>query len=195
MDEVLLVVCVARYNRWMKYVRLAPWNSYETVGFDTPKGHAVLHFLPFVFLFGAVDNARLDNFEHDHQIWVKSAVRRTQMRYATMMEQLEDAVDRVDAVRGMRSLERSQFIGTYIKRLWYLYQSFLVCHVCHLTDAILGPVLRQKRRQPDSHLMCNELLGFVVPIPSKKLSKSDIDGAQFRTFRRLGCLLKTRQGR
>lgn len=195
MDEVLLVVCVARYNRWMKYVRLAPWNSYETVGFDTPKGHAVLHFLPFVFLFGAVDNARLDNFEHDHQIWVKSAVRRTQMRYATMMEQLEDAVDRVDAVRGMRSLERSQFIGIYIKRLWYLYQSFLVCHVCHLTDAILGPVLRQKRRQPDSHLMCNELLGFVVPIPSKKLSKSDIDGAQFRTFRRLGCLLKTRQGR
>lgn len=195
MDEVLLVVCVARYNRWMKYVRLAPWNSYETVGFDTPKGHAVLHFLPFVFLFGAVDNARLDNFEHDHQIWVKSAVRRTQMRYATMMEQLEDAVDRVDAVRGMRSLERSQFIGIYIKRLWYLYQSFLVCHVCHLTDAILGPVLRQKRRQPDSHLMCNELLGFVVPIPSKKLSKSDIDGAQFRTFRRLGCMLKTRQGR
>ena len=195
MDEVLLVVCVARYNRWMKYVRLAPWNSYETVGFDTPKGHAVLHFLPFVFLFGAVDNARLDNFEHDHQIWVKSAVRRTQMRYATMMEQLEDAVDRVDAVRGMRSLERSQFIGIYIIRLWYLYQSFLVCHVCHLTDAILGPVLRQKRRQPDSHLMCNELLGFVVPIPSKKLSKSDIDGAQFRTFRRLGCLLKTRQGR
>ena len=195
MDEVLLIVCVARYNRWMKYVRLAPWNSYETVGFDTPKGHAVLHFLPFVFLFGAVDNARLDNFEHDHQIWVKSAVRRTQMRYATMMEQLEDAVDRVDAVRGMRSLERSQFIGIYIKRLWYLYQSFLVCHVCHLTDAILGPVLRQKRRQPDSHLMCNELLGFVVPIPSKKLSKSDIDGAQFRTFRRLGCLLKTRQGR
>ena len=195
MDEVLLVVCVARYNRWMKYVRLAPWNSYETVGFDTPKGHAVLHFLPFVFLFGAVDNARLDNFEHDHQIWVKSAVRRTQMRYATMMEQLEDAVDRVDAVRGMRSLERSQFIGIYIKRLWYLYRFFLVCHVCHLTDAILGPVLRQKRRQPDSHLMCNELLGFVVPIPSKKLSKSDIDGAQFRTFRRLGCLLKTRQGR
>lgn len=188
-------MCVARYNRWMKYVRLAPWNSYETVGFDTPKGHAVLHFLPFVFLFGAVDNARLDNFEHDHQIWVKSAVRRTQMRYATMMEQLEDAVDRVDAVRGMRSLERSQFIGIYIKRLWYLYQSFLVCHVCHLTDAILGPVLRQKRRQPDSHLMCNELLGFVVPIPSKKPSKSDIDGAQFRTFRRLGCLLKTRQGR
>ena len=51
----------------MKYVRLAPWNSYETVGFDTPKGHAVLHFLPFVFLFGAVDNARLDNFEHDHR--------------------------------------------------------------------------------------------------------------------------------
>ena len=195
MDEVLLVVCVARYNRWMKYVRLAPWNSYETVGFDTPKGHAVLHFLPFVFLFGAVDNARLDNFEHDHQIWVKSAVRRAQMRYATMMEQLEDAVDRVDAVRGMRSLERSQFIGIYIKRLWYLYRFFLVCHVCHLTDAILGPVLRQKRRQPDSHLMCNELLGFVVPIPSKKLSKSDIDGAQFRTFRRLGCLLKTRQGR
>ena len=195
MDEVLLIVCVGRHNRWMKYVRLAPWNSYETVGFDTPKGHAVLHFLPFVFLFGAVDNARLDNFEHDHQIWVKSAVRRTQMRYATMMEQLEDAVDRVDAVRGMRSLERSQFIGIYIKRLWYLYQSFLVCHVCHLTDAILGPVLRQKRRQPDSHLMCNELLGFVVPIPSKKLSKSDIDGAQFRTFRRLGCLLKTRQGR
>lgn len=195
MDGVLIFVCVARYNRWMKYVRLAPWNSYETVGFDTPKGHAVLHFLPFVFLFGAVDNARLDNFEHDHQIWVKSAVRRTQMRYATMMEQLEDAVDRVDAVRGMRSLERSQFIGIYIKRLWYLYQSFLVCHVCHLTDAILGPVLRQKRRQPDSHLMCNELLGFVVPIPSKKLSKSDIDGAQFRTFRRLGCLLKTRQGR
>ena len=188
-------MCVARYNRWMKYVRLAPWNSYETVGFDTPKGHAVLHFLPFVFLFGAVDNARLDNFEHDHQIWVKSAVRRTQMRYATMMEQLEDAVDRVDAVRGMRSLERSQFIGIYIIHLWYLYQSFLVCHVCHLTDAILGPVLRQKRRQPDSHLMCNELLGFVVPIPSKKLSKSDIDGAQFRTFRRLGCLLKTRQGR
>lgn len=188
-------MCVARYNRWMKYVRLAPWNSYETVGFDTPKGHAVLHFLPFVFLFGAVDNARLDNFEHDHQIWVKSAVRRTQMRYATMMEQLEDAVDRVDAVRGMRSLERSQFIGIYIKRLWYLYRFFLVCHVCHLTDAILGPVLRQKRRQPDSHLMCNELLGFVVPIPSKKLSKSDIDGAQFRTFRRLGCLLKTRQGR
>ena len=195
MDEVLLIVCVARYNRWMKYVRLAPWNSYETVGFDTPKGHAVLHFLPFVFLFGAVDNARLDNFEHDHQIWVKSAVRRTQMRYATMMEQLEDAVDRVDAVRGMRSLERSQYIGIYIKCLWYLYQYFWVCHVCHLTDAILGPVLRQKRRQPDSHLMCNELLGFVVPIPSKKLSKSDIDGAQFRTFRRLGCLLKTRQGR
>lgn len=106
-------MCVARYNRWMKYVRLASWNSYESVGFNTPKGHAVLHFLPFVFLFGAVDNARLDNFEHDHQIWVKSAVRRTQMRYATMMEQLEDAVDRVDAVRGMRSLERSQSIGFY----------------------------------------------------------------------------------
>ena len=136
-----------------------------------------------------------NNFEHDHQIWVKSAVRRTQMRYASMMEQLEDAVDRVDAVRGMRSLERSPCIGIYIKCVWYLYQCFLVCHVCHLTDAILGPVLRQKRRQPDNHLMCNELLGFVVPIPSKKPSKSDIDGAQFRTFRRLGCLLKTRQGR
>jgi hypothetical protein len=54
-----------------------------------------------------------NNFEHDHQIWVKSAVRRTQMRYASMMEQLEDAVDRVDAVRGMRSLERSQSIGFY----------------------------------------------------------------------------------
>ena len=46
----------------MKYVRLASWNSYESVGFNTPKGHAVLHFLPFVFLFGAVDNARLEQF-------------------------------------------------------------------------------------------------------------------------------------
>ena len=54
-----------------------------------------------------------NNFEHDHQIWVKSAVWRTQMRYVSMMEQLEDAVDRVDAVRGMRSLERSQSIGFY----------------------------------------------------------------------------------
>ena len=187
-------MCVARYNRWMKYVRLAPWNSYETVGFETPKGHAVLHFLPFVFLFGAVDNARLDNFEHDHQIWVKKLVRRTQMRYDSMMRQLEDAADHVDAVRGMRSLERSHCIGIYTTIIWYLYQFFHVCQFCHLTDAILGPVLGQKRRLPDSHLMCNELLGFVVPIPSKKPSNSDIDGAQFRTFRRLGRLLKTRQG-
>ena len=118
-------MCVARYNRWMKYVRLAPWNSYETVGFETPKGHAVLHFLPFVFLFGAVDNARLDNFEHDHQIWVKKLVKRTQMRYDSMMRQLEDAADHVDAVRGMRSLERSHCIGIYTTILWYLYQFFM----------------------------------------------------------------------
>jgi hypothetical protein len=69
-----------------------------------PKGHAVHHMLAFVFLWGAIDNARLNNFEHDHTTWVKKAVRRTRMHLKTMIHELEGATDRIMAARYVKGL-------------------------------------------------------------------------------------------
>lgn len=43
----------------------------EKEGLDVPKGHAVHRILVFVFLWGAIDKVRLNNFEHDHTAWSK----------------------------------------------------------------------------------------------------------------------------
>ena len=69
-----------------------------------PKGHAVHHMLAFVFLWGAIDNARLNNFEHDHTLFVKTAVKRTRMHLKSMLRELEGATDRIMAVRYVRGL-------------------------------------------------------------------------------------------
>ena len=60
--------------------------------------------LAFVFLWGAIDNARLNNFEHDHTLFVKTAVKRTRMHLKSMLRELEGATDRIMAVRYVRGL-------------------------------------------------------------------------------------------
>ena len=75
-----------------------------------PKGHAVHHMLAFVFLWGAIDNARLNNFEHDHTTWVKNAVRRTRMHLKSMVKELEGATDRIMAARYVKGLAAECFL-------------------------------------------------------------------------------------
>ena len=38
-------------------------------GFCTPKGHALGHLISFMWIYGAVDMARLNNFEACFQTW------------------------------------------------------------------------------------------------------------------------------
>ena len=78
-----------RYKRFVYYLDNAPWKDTDKDACAVPKGHAVHHMLAFVFLWGAIDNARLNNFERDHQTWVKQAVRRTRMHHLTMVAELE----------------------------------------------------------------------------------------------------------
>ena len=94
-----------RYARFTRYLAQAPWVAEGgKEGLDVPKGHAVHHMLAFVFLWGAIDNARLNNFEHDHTTWVKKAVRRTRMHLKTMIHELEGATDRIMAARYVKGL-------------------------------------------------------------------------------------------
>ena len=94
-----------RYARFTRYLAQAPWVAAGgKEGLDLPKGHAVHHMLAFVFLWGAIDNARLNNFEHDHTTFVKNAVKRTRMHLKTMIHELEVAVDRIMAARYVRGL-------------------------------------------------------------------------------------------
>lgn len=95
-----------RYKRFVYYLDNAPWKDTEKDACAVPKGHAVHHMLAFVFLWGAIDNARLNNFEHDHQTWVKDAVKRTRMHYLTMLAELEGATNRMMAIRYMRGLPK-----------------------------------------------------------------------------------------
>ena len=94
-----------RYARFTRYLAQAPWVAAGgKEGLDLPKGHAVHHMLAFVFLWGAIDNARLNNFEHDHTTFIKNAVKRTRMHLKTMIHELEVAVDRIMAARYVKGL-------------------------------------------------------------------------------------------
>ena len=99
------VHAAGRYKRWERLLDDACWKEIDDVGMFVPKGHAVLHMLAAVLLWGAVDNARLNNFEHDHIMHVKDAVLRTRGHASTMHKELEPVVDRMDAVKGMHSIE------------------------------------------------------------------------------------------
>lgn len=99
------VNAAGRYKRWERLLDDACWKEIDDVGMFVPKGHAVLHMLAAVLLWGAVDNARLNNFEHDHIMHVKDAVLRTRGHASTMHKELEPVVDRMDAVKGMHSIE------------------------------------------------------------------------------------------
>ena len=53
------------------------------------------------------DQARLGNFEHDHIAWVKDAIRKTRQHESTQMQELQVAVNRMDAVRVVQGSERA----------------------------------------------------------------------------------------
>jgi hypothetical protein len=91
---VTTVHAAGRYKRWERLLDDTCWKEIDDVGMFVPKGHAVLHLLAAVLLWGAVDNARLNNFEHDHIMHAKDAVLRTRGH-----------ADRMDAVKGMHSTE------------------------------------------------------------------------------------------
>ena len=62
-------------------------------------------------LFGANNNARLDNFERDHQDSVKRVADRTSQHESTWMNKLEGTVDYMDAVKATVHKERHAFQG------------------------------------------------------------------------------------
>ena len=94
------------YQRWERQLEFACWDEIDTVGMFVPKGHAVLHLIVQMVMWGAVDNGRLNNFEHDHIAFVKDAAKRTRGHMRTMHKELEHVVDRIDGVRMMESQER-----------------------------------------------------------------------------------------
>lgn len=63
--------------------------------------------MSFQSIMGPVDQARLGNFEHDHIAWVKDAIRKTRQHESTQMQELQVAVNRMDAVRVVQGSERA----------------------------------------------------------------------------------------
>ena len=59
----LMITALRRYERWYKYQKTAPWLDDNPQGFEISKGHMFDHTAAFAVLWGANDNARLDNFE------------------------------------------------------------------------------------------------------------------------------------
>lgn len=71
-----------------------------------PKMHAVLHTLPAVYFWGAVDNAALALQESDHIPYVKDAVKRTRRHEQTYQDEVLLAASFIDAVEDLMSFER-----------------------------------------------------------------------------------------
>ena len=56
-----MITALRRYERWYKYQKKAPWLDGNPEGFEISKGHMFDHTAAFAVLWGANDNARLDN--------------------------------------------------------------------------------------------------------------------------------------
>ena len=101
--------CARRYRRWHFHVENAPWSGSGDPldANETAKSHCVGHMMSFQSIMGPVDQARLGNFEHDHIAWVKDAIHKTRQHESTQMQELQVAVNRMDAVRVVRGSERT----------------------------------------------------------------------------------------
>ena len=101
--------CARRYRRWHFHVENAPWSGSGDPldANETAKSHCVGHMMSFQSIMGPVDQARLGNFEHDHIAWVKDAIHKTRQHESTQMQELQVAVNRMDAVRVVQGSERA----------------------------------------------------------------------------------------
>ena len=119
-----MITALRRYVRWYKYQAKAPWLGDDPEGFEIPKGHMFDHTAAFTVLFGANDIAQLDNFEKDHQENVKIAAKRTRQHESTWMNELEGAVDVMDAAKATVAPECQTFKGCSIPTV-------ITVSVCH----------------------------------------------------------------
>lgn len=85
----------------------SPLNGMDGEKLGVPKMHAVLHALPAVYFWGAVDNAALALQESDHIPYVKDAVKRTRRHEQTYQDEVLQAASFIDAIEDLMSLERS----------------------------------------------------------------------------------------
>lgn len=106
----LMITALRRYERWYKYQKTAPWLDDNPQGFEISKGHMFDHTAAFAVLWGANDNARLDNFEKAHQKNAKHAAKRTRQHESTWMNEIEGAVDFMDAVTATVALPERRLV-------------------------------------------------------------------------------------
>ena len=106
----LMITALRRYERWYKYQKAAPWLDGNPEGFEISKGHMFDHTAAFAVLWGANDNARLDNFEKAHQKNAKHAAKRTRQHESTWMNEIEGAVDFMDAVTATVALPERRLV-------------------------------------------------------------------------------------
>ena len=100
------IVLNHRYKRFVNTWAKSPLNDMDGEQLGVPKMHAVLHALPAIFFWGAVDNAALALQESDHIPYVKEAVKRTRRHEQTYEEEVLLAASFIDATEDLLSLER-----------------------------------------------------------------------------------------
>lgn len=112
--------CARRYRRWYSHAQNAPWaRSADPLDCnETAKSHCVGHMMSFQSIMGPVDQARLGNFEHDHIYWVKLAILKTRQHENTQMQELQVAVNRMDAVRVVVGSERGPCMRGVVGAEW-----------------------------------------------------------------------------
>ena len=134
-----MITALRRYERWYKYQKAAPWLDGNPEGFEISKGHMFDHTAAFAVLWGANDNARLDNFEKAHQKNAKHAAKRTRQHESTWMNEIEGAVDYIkwdymDAVKATIHKERQVFKGGFNStsdHCWYLSLTSCLSSLSH----------------------------------------------------------------